>query len=127
MAREDAHPTAVPAAVEIEFPEPGIACVRLRGEHDLASKQPLTEALTAAAAHPHVFVDLSECTFMDSSVVATLIVTHRDLGQRGGRLGLVIPPEARAIRRVAEITALAAVLPIHETPTAAVASFRVVS
>ena len=123
MAREDAHPTVAPA-VEVEYPESGIACVKLRGEHDLATKEPLTAALSAAAAHPHVFVDLSECTFMDSSVVAALIVTHRDLGERGGRLGLVIPPSASMIRRVAEITALADVFPIHETPTAALASFR---
>jgi anti-anti-sigma factor len=123
MERENAQPTALPA-VEVEFPEPGIAFVKLRGEHDLATKQPLTEALASAGAHPHVLVDLSECTFLDSSVVAAFIATHRDLSERGGRLGLVIPPHASAVQRVAQITALADILPIHETPTAAVASFR---
>ena len=123
MARSEAHFTAV-KAVEVDYPEPGIAFVKLRGEHDLATKEPLTAALGAAAAHPHVLVDLSECTFMDSSVVAALIGTHRELGERGGRLGLVIPPTARAIQRVAAVTGLAEVFPIHETPTAALASLR---
>ena len=123
MQRDNAHPTGLPA-VEVEFPEPGVACVKLRGEHDLATRQPLTEALASAGAQPHVLVDLSECTFMDSSVVAAFIASHLDLGERGGRLGLVIPPHASAIQRVAQITALADIVPIHETPAAAVESFR---
>lgn len=122
MAPQHVQPAA--PAVEVEFPQPGIAIVTLRGEHDLSSKQRLNEALAKASARPNVLVDLSECTFMDSSVIAAFFLAREKLAQRAGRLELVIPPEATVIRRVAEVTLLAAIVPIHETESAAVAGLR---
>jgi anti-anti-sigma factor len=115
---------AAPLAVEVEFPQPGIAIVALRGEHDLSGKQRLTEALAKAGARPNVLVDLRECTFIDSSVVAAFFLAGKKLGERDGRLELVIPPGAGTVRRVAEITTLAAILPVHETRRAGIAGFR---
>ena len=123
MAGQPKQSAALPA-VELEFPRPGVACVRLRGEHDLSSKQALTEALSDASDQLNVLVDLSECTFMDSSVIAAFYVAHKSLGARGGRLELVIPPEAITVQRVATITRLAELVPIHETHGAGIASFR---
>ena len=123
MAPQSAQPTA-PLAVEVAFPQPGIAVVRLRGEHDLSGKERLTEALATASARLNVLVDLSECTFMDSSVIAAFFVAREKLGARGGQLELVIPPEASTVQRVAEVTFLGAILPIHETEAAAVAGLR---
>jgi hypothetical protein len=54
---------------------------------------------------------------MDSSVIAAFSAPVMSSGERGGRLELVYPPEASTIR-VATVAALAAILPIHETPTA---------
>jgi anti-sigma B factor antagonist len=116
--------STTPRGVEVEFPQASIAVLKLRGEHDLSSKPRLSEALAAASARPNVLVDLSECTFMDSSVIATFVVAHEKLGTRGGRLELIIPPQATTIQRVAEITLLADLLPIHGTQTAAVAGLR---
>jgi anti-anti-sigma factor len=98
---------AVPA-VEVEFRLPGIAFVTLRGEHDLSSKPDLTEALTAASAKRDVLVDLSDCTFMDSSVIGALFRAHQSLAEGGGRLELVIPESATTVKRVADATLLAA-------------------
>jgi anti-anti-sigma factor len=119
MAPHTAQLAAVPA-VEVEFRPPGIAFVKLHGEHDLSSQQCLTEALAAASAKRDVLVDLSECTFMDSSVIAALFRARQKLTERGGRLELVIPESASTIRRVADVTLLAAILPIHETRQAAI-------
>jgi anti-sigma B factor antagonist len=123
MAAQDAQSTT-PPVVEVEFARPGIALVKLRGEHDIASKQRLGEALACASARPNVLVDLSECTFMDSSVIAAFFHARKKLAERGGRLELVIPPQANTIQRVAKITRLGASLPIHETQGAAVAGLR---
>jgi anti-sigma B factor antagonist len=123
MAPHTAQLAAVPA-VEVEFRPPGIAFVTLHGEHDLSSRQCLTEALAAASAKRDVLVDLSECTFMDSSVIAALFHARRKLDERGGRLELVIPESAATIKRVAEVTLLAAILPIHKSSEAALACIR---
>ena len=114
-----------PPALEVDFGRPSIAVVKLRGEHDLSGKRRLGEALTGAAARLNVLVDLSECTFMDSSVIAALFLARSRLAQRGGRLELVIPHEAVTIQRVAKVTVLDAILPIHETLSAAVAGLQV--
>ena len=110
--------------VEVELKLPGVAIIALSGEHDLASKQLLSEALAAASVRSNVLVDFCECTFIDSSVVHALLVAGEKLGQRDGRLELVIPPEAEALQRVAQLASLAATLPIHETRGAGIASFR---
>jgi anti-anti-sigma factor len=110
--------------VEVDFKLPGVAIVALSGEHDLASRQFLSEALAAACVRSNVLVDFCECTFIDSSVVHALLVAGEKLGQGDGRLELVIPPEAESLQRVAQFTSLAATLPIHETRGAGIASFR---
>jgi anti-anti-sigma factor len=123
MAAQNTKQAALPA-VEVELRRADIACVRLRGEHDLSTKPRLTEALTEASAKRNVLVDLSECTFMDSSVIAALFLARTKLDLRDGRLELVIPREAATLQRTAEVTALGAILRVHETQAAGLASFR---
>jgi hypothetical protein len=61
---------------------------------------------------------------MDSTVIAAFFSARERLKQRGGRLELVIPNEATTVQRVVKITALATIMPIHETPSAALAGLR---
>jgi anti-anti-sigma factor len=123
MALQDAQRTT-PPDLEVDFSQPAIALVKLRDEHDVSGKRRLTEALATASARLNVVVDLSECTFMDSSVIVAFFLARHKLAQRGGRLELVIPREASAIQRVAKVTFLASILPIHETRSAAIAGLR---
>jgi anti-anti-sigma regulatory factor len=60
-----------------------------------------------------VLVDLSECTFIDSTVINALIAAHNDLSQRQGRLEIVIQPGASAARRAVELTCLAEIVSVH--------------
>jgi anti-anti-sigma factor len=103
---------------------PGIAYVQVRGR-DFSGTEALAKALASASDQLNVLVDLSECTFMDTSVIGVLIPAGHDIKQRGGRLELIIPPAATTAHRVADITRLADVLPIHETHGAGFASFAV--
>ncbi|MDP9259168.1 MAG: STAS domain-containing protein [Actinomycetota bacterium] len=96
----------------------------VRGEHDLRTRAELAEALERASAHPHVLVDLSECSFMDSSVIGALFVASKRLEERDGRLEVVIPPEAHTLQRVAKIAGIHTFLPVHETRGAALASIQ---
>jgi hypothetical protein len=58
----------LPGTVQVEHHVPGLALVSVHGEHDLSTTPELTQALEQAAAHSNVLVDLSDCSFMDSTV-----------------------------------------------------------
>ena len=114
------EPTDTTPSVELEVvPEARTAIVKLRGEHDLGSRSRITEMLADASDQATVLVDLSECAFADSSVVAALVAARDELRRRGGRLEVVISPDACAMRRLAELARLTDILPIHETRNAA--------
>jgi anti-sigma B factor antagonist len=108
--------------VEIAHHAPGLAVVSMHGEHDLGTAHTLTQALEQAAAHSNVVVDLSECTFMDSTVISTLINTARRVQGQGEQLVVVIPQEQSLVARLARMTQLAEMFPIHRTRDAALAS-----
>jgi len=124
MAPQEALSTTPQQGVAVDFAQPGIAVVSLFGEHDLGGKQRLSDALAAAGVRRNVLVDLSACTFIDSSVIGALFAARSQLAERGGRLELVIPPEATAVRRVADLTMLGSLLTIHEADTAGWASLQ---
>jgi anti-anti-sigma factor len=64
--------------------------VELYGEHDLATR----EAVRVALASPRgdVLVDLSECTFIGSTVIGTIVKAAQRLARAGHRLELALPP-----------------------------------
>jgi anti-anti-sigma factor len=69
-------------------------------------------------------VDLSTCTFIDSTVIGALIKAARSVQAGGEQLVLVIPPEQRQVARVAQMTRLAEIVPIHATRAAALTSIQ---
>lgn len=103
---------------------PGVAVVQLHGEHDLATEPALIQALDEAAANSNVLVDMSECDFIDSTVIAALLRIARTVTERGERFALYIPAAQRQITRIAEMTHLAELLPIHTSRPAALASLQ---
>jgi anti-sigma B factor antagonist len=111
-------------AVELGHHAPGLAVVSMRGEHDLSTAPELTYALEQAAAHSNVVVDLSECSFIDSTVIKALIKTALDVQARSEQLVLVIPSEQRAVARIAQMTHLAELVPIHTTRSDALATIQ---
>jgi anti-anti-sigma factor len=102
----------------------GVAVVTLRGEHDLSTEATLTNALDKAAAHSNVLVDLSDCAFIDSTVIAALLRAARIVTERGERFALLIPAAQRQITRVAEMTHLGELVSIHGSRAAALASLQ---
>ncbi len=111
-----------PGTIELTHHVPGLAVVDVRGEHDLSTVPALSAVLEQAAAHSHVIVDLSECTFIDSTVIAALLATAHAVKARDERFVLVIPSEQRRIARVAEMTGLPALVDVRTTREAALAS-----
>ncbi len=112
----------VPGTVALERRAPGVAIVTLRGEHDLTTRAAIDNALARAGNESHVLVDLSECTFIDSTVIGALVRAFQAFGEQGRRLELTIPPAASAIQRVAKVAGLTTFLVIHETREAGLES-----
>lgn len=110
-----------PTSIEVETSSPP-SIVALRGEHDVNSWTDVALALATAGVQPTVLVDLSECTFMDSTVITALLVAAKQLRARDGALEVFIPAGAHAIRRTLELMNVEAILPTHETRAAAAAS-----
>jgi anti-anti-sigma factor len=102
----------------------GIAVVTLRGEHDLSTQSVIAYALELAAAHSNVVVDLTNCSFIDSTTIQELIKTSTSVHAKGEQLILVMPRDQPDISRIAEIVGLAQIFELHETKQAALASLK---
>lgn len=113
-----------PGTVESGHHAPGIAFVCLRGEHDLSTTDIVRPALEAAMDGARVIVDLSACTFIDSSVIACLIGVAHVLEGRSERLVLVIPPDQATVARVAQVTRLDQIIPVFTSRQAALWSLQ---
>lgn len=111
-------------SIEVEGHTRDTAIVTLRGEHDISTKPAIGQALDAACLRTNVVVDLSECTFVDSSVVSELLRTARRLHQLDGLLALAVPSGARTVRRALEVMGVHPIVPVHETRAAAVGSLE---
>jgi anti-anti-sigma factor len=123
MKAQAGQRTPAPEIV-FEVPQAGTAIVKLRGELDISSRSCLAQALAGATEQAKVLVDLSECTFADSSVVVALVSASAELRERGGRLEVVIPPAANAVYRLAQLARLSDIVRVHESRSAACASLH---
>jgi anti-anti-sigma factor len=73
---------------------------------------------TLAGVDGNVLVDLSDCEFIDSSVISVLLERAGKVKRDGHRLELVVPPANETIARVLNIVRADAVLVVHlERPT----------
>jgi anti-anti-sigma factor len=80
------------------------AIVELHGEHDLSTSEAVRVAL--ARLRGHVLVDLSDCTFIDSKVIGTIVAASQALARERYRLELVLPPPGSHVRRALEVVGL---------------------
>jgi anti-anti-sigma factor len=108
--------------VKVDFASAGTAVVALVGEHDLNSRTALRAALANATDGRNVLVDLGRCTFVDSAIISLLLSTQRTLETSDARCELIIPPEARYIRRLFEISGIAGLFRVHPSRQAGFAS-----
>ena len=98
----------------IEIVSERAAIVVLGGDHDVASRAAITEAFAVAGTDRDLLVDLTECTFVDSTIIKLLLHTMRSLEEHDARLELVIDSDPRGhVARVAELMGIADVIPTH--------------
>jgi anti-sigma B factor antagonist len=105
--------------VQTEMVPGGAVVLRVSGELDLASVPRLEEALATVSADPTV-IDLSECTFLDSSAVRMLASAGRSLSEAGSRFAIVASNPG--LLRVLEITGVDTMLAVHHSTESALAA-----
>jgi anti-anti-sigma factor len=100
---------------------PYVAVIDLRGEHDLATAEAVTDALSPL--YGDVLVDLSSCDFTDSTVIGVLIRKAQELEREGHRLELVVPQTRVNVLRIFATIRMGDLITVHEcTPVPKVAS-----
>ena len=87
----------------------------MRGEHDLATRDRLAKLVNGLIETDDlVVIDLSAVTFLDSSALNALVQAQRSLAEREIAFR-VVSPRDQLVRRVLEITKLAAQLRVVES------------
>lgn len=94
-------------SVEVDRAE-GTASVRLDGDLDKVTAPRLKMVLTEliAAGHVSIVIDTAGLAFCDSSGLWVLVEHQREVGERGGSLGLT--GVQGVLRRVLDVTGLKA-------------------
>ena len=106
--------------IDLDRYDRGILVVTLRGEHDLATARRLQETLAWWFSYSvAVIVDLSEATFIDSSILKVFIMAMRDRQP----IALVAPPGG-APRRLFDLVRLDDAIPTYDTFADALARQR---
>jgi anti-sigma B factor antagonist len=125
----DADPVDVPLGAHHR--RAGVSChvvrhgewqiVRLSGDWDgqvMPAVRPHLEAIVTDTLHPHVVVDLSDVTFMDSSLLGGLVYVLQTMRLRGAVLRLVSGMSDDNLARMGKvmiITGLNQILPVYPT------------
>jgi anti-sigma B factor antagonist len=91
----------------------GVVVVRVEGELDLATSGTLEKALEESDPPARLVIDLSECTFLDSSAVRVLVGSVRSADEAKTKVSLVVTDPG--LKRVLEISAVDTMLPLHDT------------
>jgi anti-sigma B factor antagonist len=99
--------------VSVEQPSPGRVVVGVAGEIDVATAPEVERALAEAGAEKRVVLDLSECQFIDSSGLRTLLGARSAAVSAGGSLVLVVADPG--LLRVFEVVGLGDILEIHDS------------
>ena len=97
--------------------EPGdVIVLSLIGDHDLATKPSLVAELAALAPEAAVVIDLTRCTFVDSTVIGAILNTRQP---NRPRVSLVLPPDTSYVVRALSVLGVRDLLPVHPTVEAA--------
>ena len=106
-------------SVELEFEATGeqradgTFVVSVAGELDLYTAPEFERALLAADGAGSVVVDLSRCTFIDSSALGRLLAANRRLGLAQARLSIVAP--SAEVRQPFQLTGLDREFAFHQS------------
>jgi anti-anti-sigma factor len=94
---------------------PGGVLISLRGDHDLATKPRLVEALTRFRPQRGgaIVIDLRQCTFLDSTIIGAILTAHGAGGAHEPRVSVVLPDDTSYVCRALSVIGLRELVPAH--------------
>lgn len=100
--------------LQFDTTEPGVAIVMLEGEHELFSAPKLQRQLDGLIREGlSIVIDLTQATFLDSSVVAVLLRARERSDEARVPFSIVLDDSTgEPVRRMFEITGLSSILPV---------------
>jgi anti-sigma B factor antagonist len=103
--------------IDVEHLSATTAAVVLRGEHDVYTVPTIRERLEELHAQElFVMIDLSQTSFLDSSVLGAMLGATETARGQGKAVAIVLgDPPTDAVARIFEVTGLAEVLPTRAT------------
>jgi anti-anti-sigma factor len=107
VGRREAQPRVEREALSLR-----VSIVTLSGEHDARMQQPVLEELSRTTYFPRLIVDLTPCTFIDSSMIATLLNCRRS-GSRP--VELVVPDDGGRVSRTISLARVDTLVHVHGT------------
>jgi anti-anti-sigma regulatory factor len=87
--------------------------VSLIGDHDLATKPDLLEALAGVRRGSRLIIDLHACTFVDSTIIAAILAAFQAHGPGRPDISVVMPPDTSYASRALSIVGLRDLVPTH--------------
>jgi anti-sigma B factor antagonist len=93
----------------------GVHVVAIQGELDVSTAPQVREPLSSAASDPArpLVVDLTECEFLDSTGLATLL--HGAKPAQNGESNVALVSPGGEVRRLLELTAIDRTIPVFDT------------
>jgi anti-anti-sigma factor len=105
------------SSIEVEIRPPRTpafaAIVKLCGKHDLATSARIRETL--APIYGDVLVDLSDCTFLDSSVLNVFMLDSHERGHEGQHIEILVPAINVSVTRTLQVSGVTQLLTVHES------------
>jgi anti-sigma B factor antagonist len=100
--------------IEMERTDGGVAVVALTGEHDLYTAPALRDRIAGVLEDGTALViDLTQSTFIDSSVLRVLLEARREAEDRAIGFAVALGEDGSpGVRRMLEITGLIRVFPV---------------
>jgi anti-anti-sigma factor len=102
--------------VSVQWPRPSVCLVRLAGELDVASADPLVDFLRESTVRrpAHLVLDVAGVRFLASAGVGMIMSALRNAEGIHGRLHLTGVVGNRVVTRVLELAGVRRVLDVHE-------------
>jgi anti-anti-sigma factor len=107
-----AHPPAIDVQLAAAGERAFAAIVSLRGEHDLATAPEVSDAIRSIDGN--VLIDLSECSFLDSTVIGVLFARNVELERAGKSLEVVVARTNAGVARTLELVRMHEAIVVHE-------------
>jgi anti-anti-sigma regulatory factor len=116
---------AIPFSIQVTKPRPDLWVVELSGEHDITTSGDLRARLREPVeSASDVIIDLAATTFIDSTVLAEIVLARQRVDRTPSRrLVLVVPSDSPAASLLAIADADGHLFTTFESRTAGLESF----